>query len=114
MENYILIPSKNNNLTAVWVDTDSKRFRRVVVEALVLPGRYAACLFIQCDQKVAVNFQNVLEVMSTSVYTGLNLFNDTSSTHTNPVVRTIGNYTLDDLHQQYKRYINKRTKHILL
>jgi hypothetical protein len=30
---------------------------------------------IQCIQKVTVHLQNVLKVMSTSVYTGLNLFN---------------------------------------
>jgi hypothetical protein len=41
-------------------------------------------------------------------------FFDTSSTHTTPLVRTIGNYTLDDPHQQYKKYIHKRTKRILL
>jgi hypothetical protein len=41
-------------------------------------------------------------------------FFDTSSTHTNSLVRTIGNYTLDDLHQKYKKYIHKRTKHVLL
>jgi hypothetical protein len=38
----------------------------------------------------------------------------TSSNHTNPLVRAIGNYTLTDLRQQYKKYIHKRTKHILL
>jgi hypothetical protein len=42
-----------------------------------------------------------------------NLF-DTSTNHTNPLVRAIGNYTLTDLRQQYKKYIHKRTKHILL
>jgi hypothetical protein len=38
----------------------------------------------------------------------------TSSNHTNPLVRAIGNYTLTDLRQQYKKYVHKRTKHILL
>jgi hypothetical protein len=41
-------------------------------------------------------------------------FSDTSSNHTNPLVCAIGNYTLTDLSQQYKKYIHKRTKHILL
>jgi len=36
------------------------------------------------------------------------------STHPNPLVRQIGNYTLPDLHKQYKKYIHKRTKHLLL
>jgi hypothetical protein len=38
----------------------------------------------------------------------------TTSNHTNPLVRAIGNYTLTDLRQQYKKYIHKRTKPILL
>ena len=36
------------------------------------------------------------------------------STHQNPLVRQIGEYTMSDLQQQYKRYIHKRTKHLLL
>ena len=36
------------------------------------------------------------------------------STHPNPLVRQIGNYTLPDLHMQYRKYIHKRTKHFLL
>jgi hypothetical protein len=39
---------------------------------------------------------------------------DASSSHTNPLIQAIGNYTLRDLHLQYKNYIHKRTKHILL
>jgi hypothetical protein len=35
----------------------------------------AKCFHPQCVQKVAVHLQKVLEVMSTSIYTGLNLFN---------------------------------------
>ena len=29
-------------------------------------------------------------------------------------IRSIGNYSLADLHRQYKKYIDKRPKHILL
>ena len=35
-------------------------------------------------------------------------------THPNPLVREIGNYSVADLHRQYKKYIHKRTKHLLL
>ena len=31
-----------------------------------------------------------------------------------PLIRSIGNYSLADLHRQYKKYIHKRPKHILL
>jgi len=34
--------------------------------------------------------------------------------HPNPLARSIGNYTLADLHRQYKKYIHKRSKHLLL
>ena len=37
-----------------------------------------------------------------------------SSTHQNPLVRQIGDYSMSDLQQQYKKYTHKRTKHILL
>ena len=41
-------------------------------------------------------------------------FFDRCPAHPNPLVRSIGNYSLDDLHHQYKKYIHKRPKHILL
>jgi hypothetical protein len=41
-------------------------------------------------------------------------FFDTSTNHKNPLVRAIGNYTLTELRQKYKKYIHKRIKHILL
>jgi len=34
--------------------------------------------------------------------------------HPNPLIQSIGNYTLADLHLQYKKYVHKRPKHILL
>ena len=36
------------------------------------------------------------------------------STHPTPLVRQVGNYTLPDLHKQYRKYIHKRTKYLLL
>ena len=40
-------------------------------------------------------------------------FFDRCSAHPNPLIRSIGN-SLADLHRQYKTYIRKRPKHILL
>ena len=34
--------------------------------------------------------------------------------HPNPLIRSIGNYSLADFHRQYKKYIHRRPKHILL
>ena len=36
------------------------------------------------------------------------------ASHPNPLVREIGNYSVADFLQQYKKYIYKRTKHLLL
>ena len=40
-------------------------------------------------------------------------FSDRCPAHPNPLVRSIANYSLADLHHQYKKYIHKRPKHIL-
>ena len=40
-------------------------------------------------------------------------FFDRCPAHPNPLVRSIANYSLADLHHQYKKYIHKRPKHIL-
>jgi len=41
-------------------------------------------------------------------------FFDSCPAHSNPLVRSIGNYSLADLHRQYKKYIHKWPKHLLL
>jgi len=40
-------------------------------------------------------------------------FFDNCPAHPNPLIHSIGNYTLADLHCQYKKYIHKRPKHLL-
>jgi hypothetical protein len=46
--------------------------------------------------------------------TSINTFVFDTPTHHNPFVRSIGDYTLPDLLHQYKKYLHKRPKHILL
>ena len=41
-------------------------------------------------------------------------FYNSCLTHNNPLIRSIGNYTLFDLLTTYPKYIHKRPKHILL
>ena len=48
------------------------------------------------------------------VHVNPTLFFGSCPAHPNPLVRSIGNYSLADLHRQYKKYIHKRPKHILL
>ena len=57
-----------------------------------------------------------LEPIHEFIYRLTDKFFHDSSTHPNPLLRQIGNYTLPDLHKQYGKclYIHKRTKHLLL
>ena len=55
-----------------------------------------------------------LEPICEFIYRLTEKFFHNCSAHPNPLVRHIGNYTLSDLHAQYRKYIHKRTKHILL
>ena len=41
------------------------------------------------------------------------IFFDRCPAHPNPLDRFIANYSLADLHHHYKKYIQKRPKHIL-
>jgi hypothetical protein len=55
-----------------------------------------------------------LEPIQEFIYRLTENFFHNCSTHLNPLVRQIGNYTLPDLHKQYRKYIHKRAKHLLL
>jgi len=56
--------------------------------------------------------QNVTPIRDYIYHLTASFFNR-SSAHPNPLDRSIGNYSLADLHHQYKKYIHKRPKHIL-
>jgi hypothetical protein len=56
---------------------------------------------------------NVTPIRDFIYYLTANFF-DRCLAHPNPLVRSIGNYSLADLHHQFKKYIHKRPKHILL
>jgi len=55
-----------------------------------------------------------LEPIQEFIYHLTDKFFYNCSTHPNPFVRQVGNYTLPDLHKQYRKYIHKQTKHLLL
>ena len=55
-----------------------------------------------------------LEPIQEFIYRLTDKFFYNCSTHPNPLLRQIGNYPLPDLHKQYRKYINKRTKNLLL
>ena len=58
----------------------------------------------------AFNLEPILEF----IYHSTDKFFHNCSTHPNPLVHQIGTYTLPDLHKHYRKYIHKRTKHLLL
>jgi len=55
-----------------------------------------------------------LEPIHEFIYCLTDKFFSSCLTHPNPLVREIGNCTLPDLHRQYRKYIHKWTKHLLL
>jgi hypothetical protein len=55
-----------------------------------------------------------LEPIHKFIYRLTDKFFHNCSTHSNPLVCQIGNYTLSDLHAQCRKYIHKWTKHLLL
>ena len=56
----------------------------------------------------------LLEPIYNFIYRLTEKFFRNCSTHPNPLVCQIGNYTLSDLHTQYRKYIHKRTEYLLL
>ena len=55
-----------------------------------------------------------LEPIHEFIYRLTDKFFHNCSTPPNPLVRQVWNYTLPDLHKQYRKYIHKGTKHLLL
>jgi len=59
-------------------------------------------------------FNNLLQGDEKKAWDAFRLVSTNSLGHPNPLIRSIGNYSLADFHRQYKKYIQKRPKHILL
>jgi hypothetical protein len=55
-----------------------------------------------------------LELIHTFIYRLTEKFFQNCTTHSNPLISQIGNYSLPDLLAQNTKYIHKRTKHLLL
>ena len=80
------------------------------------------CEGIQTKLEEAYDYKNTSQLHSTLslepihefIYRLTTKFFHNCSTHPNHLVCQIGNYTLLDLHVQYRKYIHKRTKHLLL
>jgi len=96
----------------VWSYTSSSNYRRLQVlqsKCLRVIGNYPRCTPIPCLHTTL----NITPI-SDFIYHLTDKFFGSCPTLPNLLIRSIGNYSLADLHRQYKKYIHKRPKHILL
>ena len=85
-----------------WVTSDG------IICTLRVIGNYPRRTPIPCLHAAL----NVIPIRDFIYHLTTNFF-DSCSAHPDPLVCSIGNYSLADLHRQYKKYIHKRPKHLL-
>ena len=96
----------------VWSNTSSANYRQLQIlqsKCLRVIGNYPRRTPIT-HLHTALNLEPIHEF----IYRLTDKFFCSCPTHPSPLVRGIGNYTVPDLHRQYRKYIHKRTKHLLL
>ena len=96
----------------VWSNTSSYNYRRLQIsqsKCLRIIGNYPRRTRIRRLHTTL----NVTPIRDFIYHLTANFF-DRCPAHPNPIVRSIGNYSLADLLHQYKKYIHKHPKHILL
>jgi hypothetical protein len=96
----------------VWSNTSSSNYRRLQIlqsKCLRVIGNYPRCTPIP-RLHTALNVPPICDF----IYHFTDNFFGSCPAHPNPLVSSIGNYTLADLHRQYKKYIHKWPKHLLL
>jgi len=93
-------------------NTSSHNYRRLQIsqsKCLRVIGNYPRRTPIPCLH-TSLNIPHILNF----IYHLTDKFFSRCPLHPNPLINSIGNYTLADLHHQYKKYVHKRPKHILL
>jgi hypothetical protein len=108
----LLIRSALTYAAPVWSNTSSSNYRQLQIlqsKCLRVIGNYSRRTPIT-HLHTALN----LEPIRDFIFRLTEKFFLNCPTHPNPLVREIGNYSVADLHRQYKKYIHKRTKHLLL
>jgi hypothetical protein len=96
----------------IWSITSSYNYRYLQVsqsKCLCVIGNYPRRTPIPCLH-ATLNIPPIWDF----IYHLTKKFFSRCPAHPNPLVSSIGNYTLADLHHQYKKYIHKRPKRILL
>jgi len=108
----LIIRSLLSYAAPVWSNTSSYNYRRLQVsqsKCLLVIGNYPRRTPIPFLH-TTLNIPPIREL----IYRLTVKFFNRCPTHPNPLISSIGNYSLADLHCQYKKYIHKRPKHILL
>jgi hypothetical protein len=96
----------------VWSNTSSSNYRRLQIlqsKCLRVIGNYPRRTPIPRLHTAL----NVAPIRDFIYHSTDNVFGSCPA-HPNPLIRSTGNYTLADLHRQYKKYMHKRPKHLLL
>jgi hypothetical protein len=110
------LSSGNNNVVVssvpVWSNTSLSNYRHLQV-------LQSKCLRVIGDYPRRTPISHLhstlsLEPIHEFIYRLTAKFFHNYSTRPNPLVCQIVNYTLPDLHVQYRKYIHKRIKHLLL
>ena len=95
----------------VWSNTSTSNYGRLQIlqsKCLCVIGNYPRCTPIPRLHS-ALNVAPIHDF----IYHLTDNFFSRCPAHPNPLVRSIRNYTLADLHRQYKKYIHQQPKHLL-
>jgi len=95
----------------VWSNTSQSNYRHIQI-------LQSKCLRVIGDypRRTPIHYFHStlsLEYIHTFIYRLTENFFQQCITHSNTLISQIGNYSLPDLLAQYKKYIHKRTKHLL-
>jgi len=96
----------------VWSNTSQSNYRHIQI-------LQSKCLRVIGDypRRTPIHYLHStlsLEYIHTFIYRLTEKFFQQCTTHSNPLISQIGNYSLPDLLAQYRKYTHKRTKHLLL
>jgi hypothetical protein len=96
----------------VWSNTSTTNYRH-------LQTLQSKCLRVtgNCPRRTPIHLLHStlnIEPLHEFIYSLSGKFFHQCSIHQNPLVQQIGDYSTVDLQQRYKKYIHKRTKHLLL
>jgi len=95
----------------VWSNTSQSNYRHIQIlqsKCLRVIGDYARRTPIYYLHSTLS-----LEYIHTFIYRLTEKFFQQCTTHCNPLISQIGNYSVLDLLAQYRKYTHKRTKHLL-